>query len=62
MNPQLCGPLIFSKAGKNIQWEKVSSTNGVGKTEQPHAKDETRPLSYTTHKKKLKMNVRSKCE
>jgi len=39
MNPQLYGQLIFDKAEKNIQWEKVSSTNCVGKTGQPHAKE-----------------------
>jgi len=40
MGPQLYGQLIFNKAGNNIQWKKtVSSTNGVGKTGQPHAKE-----------------------
>ena len=39
MNPQLYGQLIFDKAEKNIQWEKVSSTNGVGKTRQQHAEE-----------------------
>ena len=37
MNPQLYGQLIFDKAGKNIQWKKDFTTNGVGKTEEPHA-------------------------
>ena len=38
MDPQLCGQLIFDKAGMNIQMKKtVSSTNGVGKIEHPHA-------------------------
>ena len=32
--------LILDKAGKNIQRKKtVSSTNGVGKTGQPHAEE-----------------------
>ena len=39
MNSQLYDQLIFDKAGKNIQWEKVSSTNGVGKTGEQHAKE-----------------------
>ena len=33
------GQLIFDKVGKNIQWKKVSSTNGVGKTGQQHAEE-----------------------
>ena len=40
MDPQLYGQLIFDKAGKTIQWKKtVSSTNGVGKTGQPHVEE-----------------------
>ena len=27
MDPQLCGQLIFNKAGKNIQWKKDSLFN-----------------------------------
>ena len=34
MDPQLYGQTIFDKAGKNIQWKKVSSINGAGKIEQ----------------------------
>ena len=34
----------------------VCSTNSVGKTGQLHANNETEPLSYTTHKNKLKMD------
>ena len=34
MDPQTYGQLICDKAGKNIQWEKVSSANGAMKTEQ----------------------------
>ena len=29
---------MFDKRGKNMQWEKFSSTNGVGKTGRLHAK------------------------
>ena len=32
ISSQLCGRLIFGKGGRNIQWEKVSSIIGVGKT------------------------------
>ena len=32
VDPQTYGQLIFDKARKNIQWKKVSSANGVGKT------------------------------
>ena len=39
INPWLSDQLFFNKGGKNMQWEKVSSTNGVGKTGQPHAKE-----------------------
>ena len=40
MNPHLYGQLICDKGGKNIQWGKTAfSINGVGKTEQPHAKE-----------------------
>ena len=30
---------IFDKAGKNLQWKKVSSTNSAGKAGQQHAKE-----------------------
>ena len=39
ISPYLYGQLIFDKGGVNIQWGKVSSTNGVGKTGQLHAKE-----------------------
>ena len=32
LDPQKYGQLIFDKAGKNIQWKKVSSVNGTWKT------------------------------
>ena len=37
IRPTTMGP--FDKAGKIVQWKKGSSTNGVGKTGQPHAKE-----------------------
>ena len=39
MDTQLYAELIFDKAGKNMQWKKVSSTNGVGEPGQQHAKE-----------------------
>ena len=40
MDPQLYGQLMFDKTGKNIQWKKVSSTNGLGKLESDMQKKE----------------------
>ena len=37
-NPQFYVQLI-NKGGQSMQWEKVSSTNGNGKTGQLHAKE-----------------------
>ena len=34
MDPQMYGQLIFDKAGKNIQWNTVSSASGAGETGQ----------------------------
>ena len=34
INPHNHSQLILDKGGKNIQWEKVSSANGVGKAGQ----------------------------
>ena len=39
----------------------VYSINYVGKIGQIHAENETRPLSYRTHKNKFKMDQRVKC-
>ena len=36
INPDAHGQLIFDKGGKNIKWEKVSSTSGDGKTGELH--------------------------
>ena len=64
MGPQLYGQLIFGKAGKNIHWKKDSLFNKwCWEIWNSHVqKNETRPLSYTKHKDKLKMDERSKCE
>ena len=40
----------------------VYSINGVGETGNIHAKNETRPLSYTIYKNKLKMDERLICK
>ena len=34
--PHMCGQLILGKPEKSIQWKKVSSANGAGKTGQQH--------------------------
>ena len=47
INPQLYDQLIFSEAEKNIQWEKVSSKNSVGKTGQLYTKEWTTFLCHT---------------
>ena len=39
MGLQPYGQLIFNKAGKNVQWKKVPSTNGDGKTGKQHAEE-----------------------
>ena len=40
INPHLSrGRLTLNKVRKNMQWEKVSSTNGIGKTGELHAKE-----------------------
>ena len=46
----------------SIGRKTVSSINGAGKMDIHMQKDETRPLSFTIHKDKLKMDKRSKCE
>ena len=33
INPGIFGQLVYHKGGKNIQWKKVSSISGAGKTE-----------------------------
>ena len=57
INPDIYGQLIFSKGGKNIKWEKVSSASGAGKTGQFN---ETRTHPHTMHKNKLKIVQRLK--
>ena len=39
VNPCTYGHLIYNKGGKNIQWRKVSSISGAGKTGQLHVKE-----------------------
>jgi len=52
INPCIYSELIYGKGTKNIEWGKNNLFNeGVGKTGQPHARDETGLLSYTLPKK-----------
>ena len=66
MGTQLCGQIIFGKAGKNIHWKKDSLFNKWYWEEEwtgSHMQDnEIGPFSYTRHKDKLKMEESSKCE
>ena len=39
IDPQMSPQLIFDKAGKNIQWNTVSSASSAGKTGQRHAEE-----------------------
>ena len=49
--------LSLKKEAKIYNGEKtIGLTNGAGKTGQPPVKNETRILSNTIHKNKLKMN------
>ena len=62
IDPQLYGQLLFDKAGKNIQWKKVSSTNGVRKTGQQQA-EKLNWATFLYHtQNKFKMDERPKCE
>ena len=53
VDPQLCGQLVFDKAGRHIQWKKVSLTHGVG---------EIGLFPHITYKHRLKMDEIPKCE
>ena len=57
INPHTYGYLIFDKGGKKKYngEKKISLTSGAGNTGQPLVK-ETRTLSNTTQKNKLKMD------
>ena len=56
INPSLYGQLIFDRGGRNIQWGKDYSINGVRKIVQIQAKNKTRSPPYTIHNNKLKMD------
>ena len=54
MNPHYMVNLSW-QSREGYPMEKVSWTNGIGKTGQQHAKNETEPRSYTIYKNKFKM-------
>ena len=58
INPHTYGHFIFGKGGKNIQWRKDNLFKQVvlGKLVNHLQKNETRTLSNTIHKNKLKMD------
>ena len=57
INPCTYGHLSLIKEAKIHNGEKtISLTSAAGKTGQPPVKNETRILSNTIHKNKLKMN------
>ena len=57
INPRTYEHLILTKEARIYNGEKtISLTSVAGKTGQPHAKNETRTLSNTIHKNKLKMD------
>ena len=64
VDPELYGQLIFDKGGKTNPLEERQSLRYMvlGKLDIHMQKNETRPLSFTIHKDKLKMDERSKCE
>ena len=59
-NSQLYGQLIFNKARKKNGKKKQQMV--LGNLDGDMQKNETGPLSYTTHKNKFKMCERPKCQ
>ena len=54
-NPCLYGQLIFNEGGRSIKWSQNSLFNKcVGRSGKVHAKNESRPPTYTIHQNKHK--------
>ena len=63
VDPELYGQLYLIKEERlSIGRKTVSSIIGAGKMDTHVQKNEMRPLSFTIHKDKLKMDKRSNCE
>ena len=55
--------LSLTKEARIYNGEKtICLASGAGRTGQPLVKDETRTLSNTIHKNKLKVDERTKCK
>ena len=61
INPSLYGQLVFDSGARACNGVKIaSSTNGVGRTAQPQAKNTTGPPTYIAYQNELKVDKRFK--